>query len=242
MFPKEKVEKKDLFTLFLCGLFGVAINQLLFFEGLSITTPINAGIVMITAPIMVLISANIMLKERITFLRLTGILLGVFGAIFLISSGKKVGFNSSTALGDSFILINAASFAVYMVIVKPLMAKYQTITVLKYVFLFGFLVVIPFGASQTFAVDWQNIPPKIWLAISFVVIATTFFAYSLNTFALKILSPSIVSIYIYLQPILATAIALYYGKDELTWIKILSSVMIFTGVYLVSRSPIKTYK
>jgi drug/metabolite transporter (DMT)-like permease len=238
-FPKEKVERKDLFTLFLCGLFGVAINQLLFFAGLNITTPINAGIVMITTPIMVLIGANVMIKERITIYKLAGIVLGVLGAFLLIGAGKSVSFNANTALGDFFILVNAASFAIYMVMVKPLMAKYQTITVLKYVFLFGFLFVVPFGLPEVLVVDWQNIPRVIWYAILFVVIATTFFAYTLNTYALRILSPSIVSIYIYLQPILAAAIALYYGKDHLTFIKVLSAVMIFLGVYLVSRSPVK---
>lgn len=236
----EKIDKADLPRLFLCGIFGVAVNQIMFFEGLNLTTPINAGIIMVITPIMVLIMSSIILREKVTNNKIAGIALGIGGALLLLLGKKSVSFTSGTLLGDLFILINAASYAVYLTIVKPLMYKYKTLTVMKWVFLFGLPFVIPFGFNEAVAINWSAITTIVWLEIIFVIFFTTFFAYMLNTMALKRVSPSVVSIYIYLQPVLATTAALITGKDELTLIKIASTLLIFAGVYLVSR-PQKLY-
>ena len=232
----EKVEKRDFLKLAICGLFGIAINQLLFFKGLNITTPINAAIIMTSNPILVLLFAAFMIKETITGKKLAGIVVGITGAVLLIVYGKDISFGSTTFSGDLLILINSTSYGIYLVLVKPLMVKYSPLTVIKWVFSFGFLYVLPFGFIEFTQIDWKEMPLNIWVSVLFVVIASTFIAYSLNIYALKHVSPVIVSYYIYLQPLLATAFALFLGKDELSLIKIVSALFIFTGVYLVSQS------
>ena len=235
---QQKIETKDHVKLMLCGLFGVAINQLLFFEGLSLTTPINAGIIMVSTPILVLVISGILIKEKITGRKVTGILTGITGALILILFNNQLGVTYiSSPLGDFFVFLNAASYAIYLAMAKSLMHKYHTFTVIKWVFTWGFIFVIPFGSTQLLTVNWPAIPGIIWIEIAFVILGTTFLAYSLNTFALKVVTPTVASIYIYLQPIFAAIIALIAGKDELNLLKIISTILIFTGVYLVSQTP-----
>ncbi|MFT5878386.1 MAG: drug/metabolite transporter (DMT)-like permease, partial [Dokdonia sp.] len=204
---KETIDKKDWLRLALAGLFGVAVNQLFFFQGLSLTTPINAAIIMTINPVMVLVIAAIVLRNRITLTKTTGILLGLSGAVILsiVKEGEIVipSFSQDTALGDLLVLVNATSYAVYLVIIKPLMTKYEPVTVVKWVFMFGLIYVLPFGAPEFIGFDWATFPGYIYGEIAFVVIGTTFFAYLFNMYGLKKLSPSVVSIYIYLQPFLA---------------------------------------
>lgn len=237
----EKIDKEDWVRLGLAGLFGVAVNQLFFFQGLSLTTPINAAIIMTINPVMVLIIAAIVLRNRITLTKTTGILLGLSGAVLLTiyKEGEIVipNFSQDTALGDLLVLVNATSYAIYLVIVKPLMQKYQPVTVVKWVFSFGLIYVLPFGAPEIIGFDWANFPNYIYAEIAFVVIGTTFFAYLFNMYGLKKLSPSVVSIYIYLQPFLATLFALAWGSDSLSLSQVLAASLVFGGVYLVSKKP-----
>ena len=242
LFVKEKVERKDIFRLAICGVFGVAINQLLFFEGLNLTTPINAAIVMTTNPILVIFLSFLIIKEPITFNKSAGILLGLVGASILILKGGSIDFSSNYQIGNLFVFINAVSYGLYLVIVKPMMEKYNPITVMFYVFGFGLLYVIPFGFINLADVKWAIIPSNIYWEIAFVVICTTFIAYLLNSSALKQLSPSTVSIYIYLQPILATLFAIFWGSDSLDGQKIIAAILIFLGVYLVSVRSLKDRK
>jgi drug/metabolite transporter (DMT)-like permease len=240
-FEKEKIAAKDFGKLVLCGLFGVAVNQLFFFEGLNLTSPINAAIIMVSTPIMVLVFSSIIIKERITGNKVSGVVLGVSGALLLIlGNNNLISGNQSSALGDTFIFLNASSYAVYLVLVKSLMKKYKAITVIKWVFLFGIIFVVPIGFNQALIIDWAEIPRGIWLAIAFVVIGTTFLAYLLNTFALKSVTPTVSAVYIYLQPVLTALIAIIAGKDELDLIKVVSAVLIFSGVYLASMKAAKT--
>tara|TARA_Y100000385_G_scaffold259332_1_gene288180 strand:- start:191116 stop:192000 length:885 start_codon:yes stop_codon:yes gene_type:complete len=235
LLSNEKIDKKDWPRIALCGLFGVAMNQLLFFAGLNITTPINAAIIMTSNPILVLIAASIILHEVITKQKILGLSLGVIGALLIIIFKADFSFDSTTWPGDVMILMNAASYGVYLVIVKPLMTKYQPLTIIKWVFTFGVLYVIPFGFYDFMAIEWSSFTTTIWLETAFVVICTTFFAYLLNIFALKKLQPSTVSTYIYTQPVLASFFAIIMGKDELSLVKIVGAVLIFTGVYIVSK-------
>jgi drug/metabolite transporter (DMT)-like permease len=234
LFIKEKIEKKDIIRFVICGLFGVAINQLLFFEGLNLTTPINAAIIMTSNPILVIIMSLLILKEKITIRKGLGIILGIVGASSLILKGGDINLSSDAQVGNLFVFINATSYGLYLVLVKPLMKKYKPITVMFYVFAFGLLLVFPFGISNLSQVNWHDIPTHIYWEISFVVVCTTFIAYLFNSSALKELSPTTVSIYIYLQPILATLFAILRESDSLDKQKIISSAIIFLGVYLVS--------
>lgn len=239
---KEKVDKKDLPYMAMLALFGVAINQLLFLKGLSITKPINGAIIMTSNPIIVIIIAALFLKEKISFQKMAGILIGAAGALIMLLYGKNFSFGSETIYGDMLILINSFSWALFVVLVKPLMKKYNTFTVVKWIFLFGFIYVLPFGFSEFKQIDFNSFSPAIWRDVLFVVVATTFLAYVLNTYALRALSPSVVSIYIYLQPFLATLIAVYlYKNDDLDLRKLTAAVLIIFGVYLVSF-PMKKAK
>ncbi len=239
-FNYEKVAKKDMLLMAICGFFGVFANQLMFFYGLNITTPINAGIIMTSNPILVIIASAIILKNRITILKIVGILLGIAGALLLLLFKKDFSFGSDTLLGDAFIFLNALSYGIYLVLAVPLMRKYKPLTVIKWVFTFGAIFVIPFGFQQFSEIEWHSFTTDIWLKFGFVVIATTFFAYLLNIYGLKNLSPSVVSTYIYLQPLLAAIVAIWAGKDSLDWIKVVAAVLIFSGVYFVSKT--KTVK
>ncbi len=235
VFVNEKVERKDFARLFLLSICGVAVNQSLFLKGLHLTSPIDAAIMMITTPILVLIIASLIIKEKITLLKFSGIVIGFSGAAYLIYQNMSGVHKDSSFLGDVFIFINAVSWGTFLVLVKPLMKKYHTITILKWTFLFGFPLVLPFGISDAMSFDWQNLPMKIIVFAGFVIVFTTFVAYLLNTLALKELSPSIVSAYIYLQPLLTALITIYiFRNDALTWGKATSALLIFIGVYLVS--------
>lgn len=243
IFVKEKkVEREDFPRLFFCALFGVAINQLLFFKGLDLTNPINASLMMTTNPIMVLVAAGILIREKITVRKVAGIIVGITGACLLLLWGKSFSWSHASVLGDSMVLINSLSFGVFLIIVKPLMQKYHTLTVMKWVFVFGSVLVFPFGFSEFKLIQWSDFNTSVWLSVTYVVIATTSLAYMLNTYALKNLSPSSVSIYIYLQPLFATFFAIMLGQDQLQAIHVFSAILIFTGVYLVTSTSLKEIK
>jgi drug/metabolite transporter (DMT)-like permease len=230
---REKILRSDMGRLFACGLFGVAANQLLFFSGLNITGPINAALVMTSNPVFVLLVSAVVLKERITRQKLLGILLAMGGALWLILGGGT-GDTISINNGDLLILINSASYAGYLVMVKPLMQRYKPATVLTAVFFFGWIMVLPFGLWQLPSVEWGSFPLTIWASIAFVVVFTTFFTYFLNVYALGRLSPPVAGAYIYTQPIFATLFALLMGKDTLGADKMMAAMLIFGGVFLVS--------
>jgi drug/metabolite transporter (DMT)-like permease len=243
---REKIDKKDIPRLAALGFFGVALNQLLFFKGLSITAPSNAAIIMVSNPIVVLVFASIFLHEKLSAIRITGVLLWACGIALLMFN--RASFSSQTVEGDLYVLINSTSWAVYLILVKPLLHKYNTFTIVKWVFLFGFIYVLPFGYEEFTEVDWAGMPGKIWIAVIFVVVLTTFVAYILNTYALRALSPAVVSAYIYLQPFLAAIFGIYVvplfdnnaPMDSITAAKVIAALLIFTGVYLVSRPAVKS--
>lgn len=239
LFIREKVSFTDLKKIMVLSLFGVSINQSLFIKGMSLTSPISGAIIMITSPLIVLIIGNLILKEKITWQRISGILIGLGGAALLILTSTLASSKQDNALGDLFIFINALSWGTFLVLVKPLMAKYHTVTVLKWVFLFGCFILIPLGWGGMTDVVWSSLTDRTWFDILFVVVAVTFIAYLMNIYSLKILSPTVVSAYIYLQPVFAAAIALYLGKDELSWQKIVSALLIFAGVILASQTTVK---
>ena len=236
MFVKEKIEKVFFKKLLLCALFGVTINQLFFFWGLSKTAPINAALMMTTNPIMVLVMAHFILKEKISWLKVVGILVGIAGASTLIVFGQHVSLNSESAIGDMMVLTNCLSFAVFLIMIKPLMLKYHVVTIMKWVFLFAIIMVLPLGYEQCLDARWTDLTFNLWAGVVYVVVAATFIAYFLNVIALKHLSPSVVSFYIYLQPVFATIFSLILGEGTPNFLQLVSAILIFTGVYLVSKN------
>ncbi len=225
----------DLSRFFFAAIFGVAINQIFFFKGISLTSPMLGSVIMTSTPIFVLVVSYFLLKEKITWVKFAGIGLGASGAILLITS-HGTNFTNSTFTGNLFILANAISYSIYLVIVKPLMQKYNALTVIKWVFLFGSFMVIPFGYSGLMDANWLNFDAGIWISISYIIIGSTFLAYLLNLWSLKTVSPALVGYYIYLQPLFATLIAVVFRGDEISLASILYSVMIFGGVFMVSYS------
>ncbi|MGF1532233.1 MAG: DMT family transporter [Bernardetiaceae bacterium] len=234
-FIREPIrDRKDFVRLGLCSFFGVILNQLCFIKGVSLTTPINASVIMILSPVMVLLASALLLKEPLTRLKLLGIALGAAG-VFWIIGGGGVSFGRETAMGDLLILTNAASYGLYLVLVKPLLVKYHALTVIRWVFLLGIVGVVPVGGQSLAGLEISAVPAYAWQGAAFVVVATTFLAYLLNAWALRLVNPSVVGFYIYLQPILTTFIAIWLGTDTLTWSKIGAASLIFLGVYAVTR-------
>ncbi len=233
-FPKEKVERNDLFKLAYISFFGIALNQMMFFEGLNLTTPINASIIMVGVPIVVLLFSHIIIKDKLTTNKIVGIALGTFGAAYLILQSGSLSLSSNTFVGNIFIVVNVTSYGLFLVLVKPLMAKYSPLTIMKWVFLFGLFYVTPVSLNLVIVADYTSIPSNIWFSIGFVIIFTTVFAYLLNNYSLKALSPTVNSAYIYLQPVLTSVIAISYGKDNITYVEVIAALLIFIGVYFVS--------
>ena len=236
-FKTQKVEKQDMKKMAWLALFGVVINQVFFIYGLSITTPINSSIIMISNPIIVMIFTLILLKERITWIKVSGLTLALLGALMILSLRGNFELGSQTIAGDLMTLINSASWAAFVVLVKPIMMKYNTITAMRWMFLFGCLYIIPIGLVDTLHTDWAGFNLHAVFALSFVVVMTTFAAYFLNIFGLQELSPNTVSAYIYLQPFLASLFAILLGGDRLTPIKLISGILIILGLYLVTKKP-----
>ena len=234
-FVNGRIRREDRAWIALCALFGVAINQLFFFYGLKLTSPINASLLMTTTPILVLLAASVLLKERITALKLSGIGLGAAGAVLLILYGKNFAYQSTGALGDALIFVNATAYAIYLVLVRRLMRRYHFLTVMKWVFACGWLYVLPVAWSSLDDIQWVAFTPAIWWSIAYVLVFTSFAAYFLNAYALKQVSPAIVSVYIYLQPVLAALFSLLFDQEPLTPVKLFAGALIFLGVYLVSR-------
>lgn len=243
-FVKEKVDKKDFLLLIICGLLGISTNMLLFFHGLSLTSPIDASIIMTTTPVIVLILSAIILKEKITINKYIGISIGAIGAFLLVWFGKKSG-GTSSFLGNLFVFLNACSYALYLVLVKPLMKKYKAITVISWVFLFGFIFVLPFGFNDLLTTNFNAFTTNTYLAVTFVIVGTTFLTYLLNIYALNYVSPSVNGSFIYLQPVLSFLMVSVYAyildhkeyAQDINLIKILSCLMVIVGVYMISKKP-----
>jgi drug/metabolite transporter (DMT)-like permease len=233
--PKEKIALNDFPRIMAAAFFGVAFNMLTFFKGLSLTSPISAAVIMVSTPMIVLVLSAIIMKERMKKRMVFGILLGLIGTASLILYGKSIGDSSQSGLGNFLVLVNAISYGFYLIIVKKLMNKYSAFTFVKWIYLFGFIMVLPFGWSEFSAVDWTIVPTDIYWKISFVVVISTFLTYLLNLLSMKELKPTTVAVFIYLQPLFATVFAISLGKDALSLAKVGSALLIFSGVYLVTQ-------
>ncbi len=239
-FTPEKVEKKDLFKIAICSFVGIGLNQMLFFIGLDKTTAINASIIHACSPIIVLVFSSLIIKENISLQKIIGIVLGISGAFIMILYKKNLSFASKTMIGDFLIFLNIISYSLYLVLIKPLMNKYKPLTVMKWIFIFGSIFILPITSYSMIHMNWAGMDGFSWFSILYIIIATTVIAYLLTTYSLQHVNASIVGFYIYLQPIFATFIALFAGTETISLEKIISAAMIFAGVYLVSSKNKKT--
>lgn len=236
-FKQEKIDLKDYFTFFFGALFGVAINMLLFLKGLELTTPIHASVIVTITPIIILILSSFFLSEKITKLKVLGVVLGFCGGILLTVLGKSTRIGDNVPLGNTLIFINAISYSIYIIIIKKLTSKYHPFTFIKWLFLFGLILVLPFGYSETIEIQWHTFTPYVWFSVIFVVVGATFGTYILNPLALRSLKASTVGVFIYLQPVIAGVFAIVMGVDAISPVKIIAMLLIFSGVYLVTKKP-----
>lgn len=231
----EKIQRRDWLRILACTLFGMVINMLFFFKGLSLSTPINSSVIVTISPILVFILSAILIREKITLLKASGALLGLVGALMLIFfSTSSTTDAPNIPLGNLFILINATSYGLYLIAVRPLTTRYNSITLMKWFFLIAVIINFPITIAEFTAVDWTSLPFSAIWRMGFVVVGTTFLTYLLNIYALKELSASTIGVFVYLQPVIAISFAMFTGADQLTLVKILAIFLVFFGVYLVS--------
>lgn len=233
---KETIALKDYGRLVLCALTGIVINQLLFIKGLSLTVPIHASLLMLFTPILITFISAWAFKEKLSGFTLVGILLGVSGAAILVVSRMSGGMGKDIVLGDVLVLVNAVSYSIYFIIVKPFMSKYHPITVIRMLFTIGLVVSIPFCWSEFIETPIQNYNSGAWVALLLITVGGTFFAYTFNIYGIKVLGSTMAGAYIYTQPFMATAIAILMGKDSMESYKLIAAVFIFSGLYLASKN------
>lgn len=234
-------EKRDRKFLALCTLFGVVMNQILFFKGLSLTSPINSGLIMVTNPVFVMILSAIFLKERISGKKIIGLICGIAGATWLIVAGASHANNGNASpLGDILVLLNSLSFALFLVMIKPYMKKYHPLTIMQFTFLVAMPIVFPVGFHDLKEINTALFTPTIIAATLFVLVGTTYLAYLFNSIGLKNLSPSVVSIYIYMQPLLAAVFAMFITGDTPQPRHLFSAVLLFLAVFLTTTSSYST--
>lgn len=237
--PKEKVDKKDLRLLFVCGMCGLAFNQGAFIIGLNATSSVDASILVTCTPLFVMILAFFVLREPITLKKAGGVFLGATGAILLILSENMDGLlQKSSAFGNMMVVASGFIYSIYLVLAKPLTEKYSAITMMKWMFLFSTIVLLPFGYKDLIQAPAfiQPFQTDVILRILYVVFGATFMTYLMIPMALKRIRPTTVSMYNYVQPVIASVVAVMIGQDKMTFGKIFSAMLIFTGVYLVTVS------
>ncbi|MDD4923163.1 MAG: DMT family transporter [Bacteroidales bacterium] len=236
IFYKERVTNKDLGILFLASLLGLIGNQVLFVQGLSRTSPIDASIITTSVPILTMLFSAMILKEPITWLKALGVLVGASGAIFLIYSSQSGSSGTSNIIGDLLCFGSCVSFAFFLVLTKPITQKYSPITMMKWMFLFAVIVFIPFSFSDIRSISFSSFTNKNEASLVFVLIGATLIPYLLIPIGQKRLRPTTVSMYNYVQPIVATFLAVMAGQDKFTVTKAVAAVLVFSGVYIVTRS------
>ena len=234
--PREKIATSDWPRILGCAVFGMVINMLFFFKGLSLSTPINSSVIVTLSPVMVLILASILIRERITLLKSIGIIVGLAGALILVLFSANTGSNApNIPLGNILFMVNAFSYGLYLILVKPLTAKYHPFTLMKWLFLIAVFINFPLTIGEFTEVQWSSLPfDAIW-KMAFVVVGTTFSTYLLNIYALKQLSASTISAFIYLQPLIAIIYAISTGADSLNLTKVVAALLVFAGVYMVTK-------
>jgi drug/metabolite transporter (DMT)-like permease len=236
-FPKEKIAPKDFITFIVAAFFGVVINMLFFLKGLELTSPINAAAIISITPIIIIILSSFYLKEAITKLKIAGVILAFAGAFILSIYGKSIRIGDNVLLGNLLVLINVISYSIYIIMIKKLTVKYHPFTFIKWLFLFGTIILLPFSFGDIKQINWTIFTPAAYASLIFVVVGATFGTYLLNPLALRYLRASTVGIFIYLQPVIAAIFAITMGADSIDVIKIISAVLIFSGVYLVTKKP-----
>ncbi|MEJ2584102.1 MAG: DMT family transporter [Robiginitalea sp.] len=236
--PRERIEKRDWGRLLMCSLFGMVINMLAFFKGLELSTPINSSVLITVTPIIVTVLSIFLIAEKVTRNKAVGIGMGLAGALVLIFLNNEQSLDApNIPLGNSLFILNSTSYGLYLILVKKLVEKYHPFTLMKWLFTLAFFMNLPLTLQGFLSIEWHAIPPSGLAAIGFVIVGTTFLTYLFNVFALTQLKASTVSAFIYGQPVIGILFALLMGKDQMTLLNFLATVLVLSGVYLVSKKP-----
>lgn len=233
---REKVASKDLLLLFFASLLSIILNQYPFFLGLSLTSPIDSSIVVTTLPIVTMLLAALILKEPITQLKAIGVLVGASGALILVMQGTWDFSGQGNMIGNLIISIGVISFALYLTLFKALVSRYHPITIMKWMFLFATITGFPLSFPYLKETDFTAFTGTSWLSIGYVVVVATFLGYLLIPVGQKLLRPTTLSMYNYIQPIMATLVAVYIGSDNFGFMQGLAALLVFSGVYIVTQS------
>ena len=235
--PQEKVDKGDYIKILAASFLGFFLTQLTFLKAIPDITPMHCSIISALTPIYTMFIAAVVLKEPITLKKGGGVLLSLFGILFLIMNNAHSGGAAESKLqGILLMILNGLSFALYLGIFRPVIMKYSVVTFMKWIFLFSVMMSLPFSFREVFSFNWIHIPKVQLLELGFLVLLATFVCYFLIPVGQKRIRPTLVSMYSYVQPIIATVISICIGMDTVTWQKVLAAAMVFAGVFVVSRS------
>lgn len=231
----QKIDNRaDLIRIVACALFGAVLNQNFFFAGLDRTTEVNAAVIMTTTPVMVFLVSVMLRTEKLTWVKIAGLGIALSGAIILSMNGRSVSLGTDTLTGDLLILANASCYAVYLVLVKPLMSKYNVLTIMTWLLGLAAIVNVPFGIPDIMAAEWHSMSAMTYWGIAYLIIAVTNLAYGLNAYGLTRVSPSAVGVYIYLQPVIVSVLAAFLPNKDITWVQLLCMLLVCVGVGLVA--------
>ncbi len=233
---QEKVPPHDLLLLFFAAMLGIVCNQGCFTFGLSITSPIDASIMTTTMPIVTMVLAALFLKEPVTPKKVVGVMLGSLGALTLILSNAGTGGQEGSVWGDALCVAAQVSFACYLTIFKRLIARYHVITLMKWMFSYAAICFIPFSYHDFAATDLTAFPLWVWAETGYVIFFGTYVAYILMLVGQKVLRPTVVSMYNYMQPVVGSSVSVAVGMATFGWVKAVAAACIFVGVYIVTQS------
>ncbi len=236
--PKEKIERRDWLRVFVCAILGMFINMLSFFKGLDLSTPINSAVLITITPIIVVVLSALLIKEKITVLKGSGVFLGFIGALALVLFGAEIRQDApNIPLGNALFILNATSYGSYLIVAKKLIEKYHPFTLMKWLFTIAVIINLPLTIGEFSEIQWSQMPGEVFGVIAFVVIGTTFLTYLFNIYALTQLKASTLGAFVYIQPMIGILFALVTGNDHLTLIKTMAIGLVLIGVYLATKKP-----
>lgn len=234
----EKVDKKDKIRLFFASMLAIIFNQGSFVTGVSLTSPVNASVITTSLPIVTMIAAFFILGEPITLKKILGISLGLCGALMLVFTSQNSGQEGGVA-GDLLCFCAQISFSLYVVVFKDLVGKYSPVTIMKWMFLFASIAFSFVGVNNIKSISWHDLPTSAFWSLAYIVVLGTFVAYFFIPVGQHRLRPTVVTMYNYVQPVMATAVAVFVGMEEFSLVKIIPAFMIFAGVFVVTQSKAK---
>ena len=234
--PREKVAPRDILLLLFASVFGIQLNQMLFLWGLSLTSPIDTSIIATIVPVLTMVLATLFLREPITWLKSGGVFLGCAGAVLLILVSQHGTGHTSSVKGDMLCIVSAVSYATYLTAFRNVIVKYSPVTTMKWMFFFAAVVAVVIYYQPLTAVDYAALSTRTWAAIGYVVVCSTFLSYFMVPIGQRYLRPTVVSMYNYVQPVVAVLFTVAIGLDTFGFTKAAAALCVFVGVWLVTKS------